>query len=278
MEALSDLLNGFATALTPVNLGWAALGVILGTAVGVLPGIGPAMTVALLLPVTYGLDPTAAFIMFAGIFYGGMFGGSTTSILLNTPGESSSVVTAIEGNLMARQGRAAQALATAAIGSFVAGLIGTMLLVLLAPFIVKVAVGIGAPDYFAIMMLAFIAVTAVLGSSRIRGFASLAIGLAIGLIGIDQATGQQRLAYGIDIVVVAVGIFAIGEALWVAAHLSRRPDDIIPTGRAFMNREDWRRSWKPWLRGTALGFPFGALPAGGAEIPTFLSYVTEKRL
>jgi putative tricarboxylic transport membrane protein len=285
MEALTDLLNGFATALTPVNLGWAALGVILGTAVGVLPGIGPAMTVALLLPVTYGLDPTAAFIMFAGIFYGGMFGGSTTSILLNTPGESSSVVTAIEGNLMARRGRAAQALATAAIGSFVAGLIGTLLLVLLAPYIVRIAVGIGAPDYFAIMMLAFIAVTAVLGASRIRGFASLAIGLAIGLIGIDQATGQQRLTFGIpqladgiDIVVVAVGIFAIGEALWVAAHLSRRPADIIPTGRAFMNREDWRRSWKPWLRGTALGFPFGALPAGGAEIPTFLSYVTEKRL
>ena len=285
MEALSDLLNGFATALTPTNLAWAALGVILGTAVGVLPGIGPAMTVALLLPVTYGLEPTAAFIMFAGIFYGGMFGGSTTSILLNTPGESSSVITAIEGNLMARKGRAAQALATAAIGSFVAGLIGTMLLVLLAPTIVDLAVEISAADYFAIMMLAFIAVTAVLGSSRIRGFASLAIGLTLGLIGIDLATGQQRLTYGIpqladgiDIVVVAVGIFAIGEALWVAAHLRHRPPDIIPTGRAFMSRQDFSRSWKPWLRGTALGFPFGALPAGGAEIPTFLSYVTEKRL
>jgi putative tricarboxylic transport membrane protein len=285
MEALSDLLNGFATALTPTNLAWAALGVILGTAVGVLPGIGPAMTVALLLPVTYGLEPTAAFIMFAGIFYGGMFGGSTTSILLNTPGESSSVITAIEGNLMARKGRASQALATAAIGSFVAGLIGTMLLVLLAPTIVDLALEISAADYFAIMMLAFIAVTAVLGSSRIRGFASLAIGLTLGLIGIDLATGQQRLTYGIpqladgiDIVVVAVGIFAIGEALWVAAHLRHRPPDIIPTGRAFMSRQDFSRSWKPWLRGTALGFPFGALPAGGAEIPTFLSYVTEKRL
>jgi putative tricarboxylic transport membrane protein len=285
MDALSDLLNGFATALTPTNLAWAALGVILGTAVGVLPGIGPAMTVALLLPVTYGLDPTAAFIMFAGIFYGGMFGGSTTSILLNTPGESSSVITAIEGNLMARGGRAAQALATAAIGSFVAGLIGTMLLVLLAPTIVDVAVEIGAADYFAIMLLAFISVTAVLGASRIRGFASLAIGLTLGLIGIDLATGQQRLTFGIpqladgiDIVVVAVGIFAIGEALWVAAHLRRRPPDIIPTGRAFMSRQDLSRSWRPWLRGTALGFPFGALPAGGAEIPTFLSYVTEKRL
>jgi putative tricarboxylic transport membrane protein len=284
MEALSDLLNGFATALTPTNLAWAALGVILGTAVGVLPGIGPAMTVALLLPVTYSLEPTAAFIMFAGIFYGGMFGGSTTSILLNTPGESSSVITAIEGNLMARHGRAAQALATAAIGSFVAGLIGTMLLVLLAPTIVDLALEISAADYFAIMMLAFIAVTAVLGASRIRGFASLAIGLTIGLIGIELTTGQQRLTYGvpqladgIDIVVVAVGIFAIGEALWVAAHMRRRPPDIIPTGRAFMSREDFSRSWKPWLRGTGLGFPFGALPAGGAEIPTFLSYVTEKR-
>jgi putative tricarboxylic transport membrane protein len=284
MEALSDLLNGFATALTPTNLAWAALGVILGTAVGVLPGIGPAMTVALLLPVTYSLEPTAAFIMFAGIFYGGMFGGSTTSILLNTPGESSSVITAIEGNLMARHGRAAQALATAAIGSFVAGLIGTMLLVLLAPTIVDLALEISAADYFAIMMLAFIAVTAVLGASRIRGFASLAIGLTIGLVGIDLATGQQRLTFGvpqladgIDIVVVAVGIFAIGEALWVAAHMRRRPPDIIPTGRAFLSRQDFSRSWKPWLRGTGLGFPFGALPAGGAEIPTFLSYVTEKR-
>jgi putative tricarboxylic transport membrane protein len=284
MDALVDLLNGFATALTPANLAWAALGVILGTAVGVLPGIGTAMTVALLLPVTFGLDPTAAFIMFAGIFYGGMFGGSTTSILLNTPGESSSVITAIEGNLMARRGRAAQALATAAIGSFVAGLIGTTLLVLLAPAIVRLALGISAADYFAIMLLAFTGVSAVLGVSRIRGFASLAIGLTIGLIGIDLQTGQQRLTFGIpqladgiDVIVVAVGMFAIGEALWVAAHLRRRPADIIPTGRAFMSREDLKRSWKPWLRGTALGFPFGALPAGGAEIPTFLSYVTEKR-
>jgi putative tricarboxylic transport membrane protein len=286
MEAFSALLDGFATALTPINLFYAVVGVILGTAVGVLPGIGPAMTIALLLPLAAGIeDPTSAFIMFAGIFYGGMYGGSTTSILLNTPGESASVVTAIEGNKMARGGRAAQALATAAIGSFVAGTIGTLLLVFVAPLIVKVAVRIGAPDYFAIMVLAFVAVTAVLGASRVRGFASLAVGLMIGLVGIDQTTGQQRLTFGIplladgiDVVVVAVGIFAVGEALWVAAHLRRRPAEIIPVGRAWMNREDWSRSWKPWLRGTAYGFPFGALPAGGAEIPTFLSYVTEKKL
>jgi putative tricarboxylic transport membrane protein len=285
MGALSDLLHGFGTALTPVNLAYACMGVILGTAIGVLPGIGPSMSVALLLPLTFGLDPTAAFILFAGIYYGSMYGGSTTSILLNTPGESSAVVTAIEGNLMAKRGRAAQALATAAIGSFVAGLIGTALLVFVAPLIVKVAINIGAADYFAIMVLAFIAVTSVLGSSRIRGFASLAIGLMIGLVGIDLQSGQQRLTFGIpqladgiDVVVVAVGLFAIGETLWIAAHLRRRPADIIPTGRAWMSRDDFSRSWKPWLRGTALGFPFGAIPAGGAEIPTFLSYVTEKRL
>jgi len=282
---LGPLMEGFATAATPMNLLYATIGVILGTAVGVLPGIGPAMTVALLLPVTYSLEPTSALIMFAGVYYGGMYGGSTTSILLNTPGESSSVVTAIEGNLMAKQGRAAQALATAAIGSFVAGTIGTALLVACAPIVTRFAVSMGAPDYFAVMLLALLAVSAVLGSSRLRGFCSLGLGLAIGLIGIDKVSGQQRLTFGqpqladgIDIVVVAVAIFALGEALWVAAHLRRKAAQIIPVGQPWMGRKDWQRSWKPWLRGTAFGFPFGALPAGGAEIPTFLSYITEKRL
>src|SRR5688500_7867074 len=168
MDVLTALLDGFATAATPTNLLYALVGVLLGTAVGVLPGLGPAMTVALLLPVTYALEPTSAFIMFAGIYYGGMYGGSTTSILLNTPGESSSVSTAIEGNKMAKSGRAAQALATAAIGSFIAGSIGTALLVLCAPFVVDFAVSLGSPSYFAIMVLALLAVTAVLGSSRLR--------------------------------------------------------------------------------------------------------------
>src|SRR5690349_9706969 len=285
MDNLNWLLQGFEQAATPMNLLYAVIGVLLGTAVGVLPGIGPAMTVALLLPVTYNVNPSAAFIMFAGIFYGGMYGGSTTSILLNTPGESSSVVTAIEGNKMAKAGRAAQALATAAIGSFVAGTIGTALLAVCAPIVVQFAVSLGAPSYFAIMILALLAVTAVLGSSRLRGFASLALGLAIGLVGIDSVTGQRRLTFGqplladgLDIVVVAVAIFAVGEALWVAAHLRRTPLHAIPVGQPWMGKSDWKRSWKPWLRGTAFGFPFGALPAGGAEIPTFLSYVTEKRL
>ncbi|MDI3194054.1 tripartite tricarboxylate transporter permease [Pseudarthrobacter sp. AL07] len=285
MDVFSSLMDGFATALTPMNLLYAVIGVILGSAVGVLPGLGPAMTIALLLPVTYVLEPTSAFIMFAGIYYGGMYGGSTTSILLNTPGESSSVVTAIEGNKMAKAGRAAQALATAAIGSFVAGTIGTALLAVFAPIVVEFAVSLGSPSYFAIMVLALLAVTAVLGSSRLRGFASLGLGLAIGLVGMDSVTGQRRLTFGqplladgLDIVVVAVAIFAVGEALWVAAHMRRTPLHVIPVGRPWMGKQDWKRSWKPWLRGTAFGFPFGALPAGGAEIPTFLSYVTEKRL
>jgi putative tricarboxylic transport membrane protein len=282
---VENLLDGFVHVMAPGNLLVALVGVVAGTAVGVLPGIGPAMTVALLLPLTYGLAPTQAFILFAGIFYGGMYGGSTTSILLNTPGESSSVVTAIEGNKMAKAGRAAQALATAALGSFVAGTLATLALVLVAPLVVDFAVSLGAPDYFALMLLAFAAVAAVLGRSRIRGFASLLVGLTIGLIGIDRVSGQQRLtlglpqlADGIDVVVVAVGVFAVAEALWVAAHLRRGPVSVVPVGRPWLGRADWARSWKPWLRGTALGFPFGALPAGGAEIPTFLSYVMEKRL
>ena len=283
MESIELLLEGFANALTPAHLAYAAIGVILGTAVGVLPGVGTAMTVALLFPITYSVEPTGALIMFAGIYYGGMYGGSTTSILLNTPGESSSVITALEGNKMAKNGRASQALATAAIGSFVAGTIGSILLVALAPTVAHWVVQLGAPSYFAIMLLALISVTAVLGDSKLRGFISLFLGLSIGLIG--TASGQPRLTFGndlladgIDIVVVAVAIFAIGEALWVAAHLRRKTPEVIPVGRPWMSRADWSRSWRPWLRGTGVGFPFGALPAGGAEIPTFLSYIGEKRL
>jgi putative tricarboxylic transport membrane protein len=285
MDSLTQLIDGFGTALTPANLLLAALGVLLGTFIGVLPGIGPAMAVALLLPVTYGLDPVAAMIMFAGIYYGGMFGGSTTSILLNTPGESASVVTAIEGNQMAKRGRGSQALAAAAIGHFVGAMAGTIAIVLLAPAVASLAVDLGAPDYFAVMVLAFIAVTSVLGRSRVRGFASLLIGLTLGLVGLDEMTGQSRLTFGslelsdgIDVVVVAVGLFAVGEALWVASRLRHTSGEPIPVGRPWLGRDDLRRTWKPWLRGPLIGFPFGAIPAGGAEIPTFLSYATEKRL
>ncbi|MEU6784500.1 tripartite tricarboxylate transporter permease [Nonomuraea angiospora] len=285
MESLQLLIDGFAAALTPVNLLYALVGVTLGTLVGVLPGIGPAMTVALLLPITFTVPPASAFIMFAGIYYGGMYGGSTTSILLNTPGESSSMITALEGNKMARRGRAAQALATAAIGSFVAGTIATALLVVAAPAVVSFAISFGPEDYFALAILAFTAVSSVLSRSVVRGLASLGLGLVIGLVGIDQQTGQARLTMGIpqlldgiDVVIVAVGLFALGEALYVASRLRHDTPEVVPVGRAWMGREDWRRSWFPWLRGTALGFPFGALPGGGAEIPTFLSYAAEKRL
>jgi len=286
MDAFGDLAAGFAVALTTENLLWALIGVVLGTAVGVLPGIGPALTVALLLPVTYRLEATSAFIMFAGIYYGGMYGGSTTSILLNTPGESASIVTALEGNQMARRGRGAAALATAAIGSFVAGTIGTLGLTFLAPVMVELGLAFGPAEYFALVVLAFTTITTLLGASVARGMLSLFFGLSLGLVGIDTLSGQSRFTFGvsqlldgIDVVTVAVGLFAVGETLWVASHMRHDAGDIVPVrGTIWMTKAEWQRSWRPWLRGTAIGFPIGSLPAGGAEIPTFLSYALEKRL
>lgn len=286
MDSVNQLLNGFSVALQPINLMWALIGTFMGTAVGVLPGIGPALTIALLLPVTANIEPTSAFIMFAGIFYGAMYGGSTTSILLNTPGESGSMMTALEGNKMARKGRGAAALATAAIGSFVAGTIATLALTFLAPPIAELAFLFKPQDYFALMLLAFLSVSVVMGTSKVRGFIALFIGLALGLMGIDKQTGVQRLTFGIpdmldgvDMTVVLVSLFAIGETLYVASRFAGTPPRLNPlAGGIWMTRDDWRRSWKPWLRGTALGFPIGALPAGGAEIPTFLSYALERRL
>jgi putative tricarboxylic transport membrane protein len=286
METLQALLDGFAVALSWQNLLWAFLGVTLGTAVGILPGIGPALTVALLLPVTYNLDPVGSFIMFAGIYYGGMYGGSTTSILLNTPGESASIITAIEGNQMARRGRGVAALATAAIGSFIAGTIATLGLTFVAPIMVDAALRFGPADYFALMVLAFTTVAAVLGSSLLRGLSSLLFGLGLGLVGIDLQTGQARytlgsleLLDGISVVIVAVGLFAVGETFYVASRQRRGQQNVEAIkGSIWMNRDEWSRSWRPWLRGSFLGFPLGSLPAGGAEIPTFLSYALEKRL
>jgi putative tricarboxylic transport membrane protein len=282
---VEELIAGFGSAISPSNLLFALIGVTLGTAVGVLPGIGPALTVALLLPLTFRLDAASALIMFAGIYYGGMYGGSTTSILLNTPGESASIIAALEGNKMARAGRGAAALATAAIGSFVAGTIATIGLTFVAPFMVAVALSFGPPEYFALMVLAFTTVAAVLGRSVLRGLIGLAIGLAIGLVGIDVQTGQARLSLGIpqlldgiDVVIVVVGLFAVGEALVVLGRGEHRGTVTPVKGARWLSKADFRRSWRPWLRGTALGFPIGALPAGGAEIPTFLSYSAEKRL
>jgi putative tricarboxylic transport membrane protein len=286
VDALAQLAHGFVVAFSPLNLFWAFIGSVLGTAIGVLPGIGPALTIALLMPVTTKMNPTGAFIMFAGILYGAMYGGSTTSILLNTPGESGAIMTALEGNRMARYGRGAAALATAAIGSFVAGTLGTIVLTFAAPAVAELAFIFGPADYFALMVLAFTSVSCVLGASRVRGFVSLFAGLALGVMGIDAQTGQARLTFGsaelldgMELVVVLVGLFAVGETIYVASRYGGGALQINPlAGGLWMTREDWRRSWKPWLRGTALGVPIGALPAGGSEIPTFLSYMVERRL
>jgi len=284
MDTFGLLAQGLVAALQWQNLIYALIGVTLGTAVGVLPGIGPALTVALLLPVTYKLDPAGSLIMFAGIYYGGMYGGSTTSILLNTPGESASIVTALEGNKMARKGRGGPALATAAIGSFVAGLIATLALAFIAPWVVQFALSFGPADYFALMVLAFITVSAAFGDSALRGLTSLFIGLGLGLIGIDLQTGQTRLAFGIpdlldgiEVTTLAVALFAIGETLKTCGDPGQLKEEVLAVkGSVWMTIEDWKRSWPAWLRGTAIGFPIGAMPAGGADVASFLSYSTEK--
>ncbi len=287
METLNLLFQGFAVALQPMNLVWALIGSMLGTAIGILPGIGPALTIALLLPVTVSVGPVSAFIMFAGVFYGAMYGGSTTSILINTPGEAGSMMTALEGNKMARNGRGAAALATAAIGSFVAGSFATIMLTFAAPVVAELAFYLKPADYFALAVLAFTSVAVVMGASRVRGFISLFIGLAFGVIGIDNMTGQARMTFGaadlldgIELTVVLVSLFAIGEVIYVASRFNREKDEMveIKKGKKWMTKSDWQRSWRPWLRGTFIGFPIGAIPGGGSEIPTMISYTAEKKL
>src|ERR687893_856596 len=239
MEAFLSLAHGLSIAIQPTSLLFALVGVLLGTAVGVLPGIGPALTVALLLPITFKLDPAGSIIMFAGIYYGGMYGGSTTAILINTPGESASMATALEGNLMAKAGRGGPALATAAIGSFVAGTIATLGLTFLAPYLVDIAVSFGPEDYFALMCVAFVTVSATFGDSPVRGLTSLFIGLVLGLIGIDLLTGQARLTFGvpelvdgIEVTTLAVGLFAVGEALYVASRRHVHEEKLEAGGRS----------------------------------------------
>lgn len=285
MEIFDALLQGFITAATPANLLWALVGCALGTAVGVLPGIGPAVAVAMLLPITAKVEVTASMIFFAGIYYGAMYGGSTASILLNTPGETASMVTAMEGNKMAKSGRAGAALATSAIGSFVAGTIATVVVTLFAPSVAEFAVKLGPPEYFMLMVLAFTTVSAVLGQSALRGMTALFLGLAAGCVGMDQISGAARytggkmeLLDGIDIVLVAVGLFAVAEVLYAALYEGKVSETQNRMGRVHMTGRDWKRSIPAWLRGTVIGTPFGCIPAGGTEIPTFLSYATEKKL
>ena len=244
METLNLLFQGFTVAFQPMNLVWAFIGSMLGTAIGILPGIGPALTIALLLPVTISVGPVSAFIMFAGVFYGAMYGGSTTSILINTPGEAGSMMTALEGNKMARNGRGAAALATAAIGSFVAGTFATIMLTFAAPAVAELAFYMKPADYFALTILAFTSVAVVMGTSRVRGFISLFIGLAFGVIGIDKMTGHPRMTFGsadlldgIELTVVLVSLFAIGEVIYVASRYHKQKDEIsgIKKGKRWMS-------------------------------------------
>ena len=286
MGSVDYWLKGFETAFSSGNLLYGFIGTFLGTLVGVLPGIGPALAIGLLLPITLKVQATQALIMFAAIYYGAMYGGSTTSILLNTPGESGSVITAVEGNKMARAGKAGAALATSAIGSFIAGTIATLLLALFAPKLADIAIKVQPAGFLALIITAFATVGTLLGSSRVRGIVALAVGLTVGLVGADLQSGSLRLTFGnqnaidgIETVTVIVALFALGEVLYLASRFKHEVWQIIPTGgRVMMNRQEWKRSWKPWLRGTAIGFPLGIIPAGGSEVPTFLSYAVEKKL
>ncbi len=287
MESLSLLLEGFSQALTPINLLWVFVGAFLGTAVGVLPGLGSSMAVALLLPVTFSLDPVGAFIMFAGVYFGGLFGDSTMGILMNTPGGSTAIATTFEGHRMAKDGRAPQALATSAIGAFIGGLIATTLVVFFAPKLAEIAVMFGPAEYFALAIFAFIATASVVSDSALKGLTSLVIGLAFAVVGIDGISGASRftadipqLFDGISIIVITVAILALGEVLHVASRIHR--DDkltaITVSGRPFLSRGEFREALPAWLRGTAFGVPFGVIPVGGAEVPTFMAYGTERKL
>ena len=287
MENFMSLLGGFETALSPMNLLWVLLGAILGTIVGVLPGLGSAMAVALLLPITFKLDPTGAFIMFAGIYYGGLFGDSITGILLNTPGNSSAIAATFEGHKMALAGRAPQALATSAIGAFTGGLLSTILVAFGAPYMAVIATQFGPAEFFALTVFAFVAISAVVADSVLSGLAALLIGLALAVVGIDGQSGASRFTFGIpqlfdgiDIVIVTVGLLALGEVIHVASKYSKGPaaKSITVSGRPFLTWKEMREAFPAWLRGTAFGVPFGVIPVGGSEIPTFLAYGNERRL
>lgn len=286
MDALHYIIQGFEIAATPINLWYTFLGCLMGTVIGVLPGIGPAAGIALLIPVTFGMNPTSALIMMAGMYYGAMYGGSTTSILINTPGESSSVMTAIDGYQMARNGRAGAALAVSAIGSFIAGTISVILLTMLAVPLASFALRFGPAEYFTLMLFAMTAVAALTGSSVAKGILSMLLGLVIATVGIDLQSGQARytlgvpeLQDGVGFIVVVVGLFAIAEVFsGMEAYFKGESEIIRIKGRLWLTREEWRRSMVPIMRGSMIGFFIGVLPGAGATIATILSYSTERSL
>jgi len=285
MDILSHLATGFAVALTPVNLLYCFLGSFIGTAIGVLPGLGPPATIALLLPVTYGIPATSAVILLAGIFYGAMYGGSTTSILLNIPGEAASVVTCLDGYHLARQGRAGAALAISAFGSFIAGTLSIVGLMLLAPPLASFALKFGPPENFALLVLGLTMVGYLAGESMTKGLMMACLGLLLGTVGLDPIMGTQRFTFGVfkfsegfEFILVAMGLFGIGEVLVNVERV--RKTEVFQTKILGLlpNREEWRASAAPIARGSLLGFFIGVLPGGGAIISSFISYALEKKL
>lgn len=280
----ADMGTGFSVALAPENLMFGLLGVLIGTAVGVLPGLGPSVAIALLLPLTFGLEPTTAFILFGGIYYGTMYGGSTTSILINTPGDAASSVSTFEGYPMAKKGLGGVALATSAIGSFIGGTFATFMLMIAATSLASATLWFGPPEYFALMLFALTMVTGMAGKSMPRALFALGLGLGLAMIGIDLQTGENRLTFGvqelyggIDVALGAVGLFAVGEALWLIAAPPSGPTEQLPTNRLWLKMDEWKRSFIPWMRGSLVGFSSGLLPGTGATFATFMSYGVERR-
>ena len=286
METLQHILHGFVVATQPINIAYLFGGCLLGTVIGVLPGIGPAAGIALLLPVTTGLPPTSALIMLAGIYYGAMYGGSTTAILINTPGEAGSVMTTLDGYQMARNGRAGAALAISAIGSFIAGTLGIVLLTLLAVPLSTFALRFGPAEYFTLMVFALTAASALGGDSLAKGLIATLLGLMIATVGIDLQSGLARYTFGLpqlqegfSFIVVVVGLFAVSEVfVAIEEHLSGTAKPMRVTGPIWITREEWRRSVKPIARGGIIGFLVGVLPGAGATIASILSYTVEKKI
>jgi putative tricarboxylic transport membrane protein len=285
VDTLQSLLYGFSVSLTPTNLLYCALGVLLGTLVGVLPGIGPLGGITLLLPTTFGMEPISAIIMLAGIYYGAMYGGSTTSILVNIPGEAASVVTCFDGYQMARKGRAGPALSIAAIGSYIAGSLSVLGLMLLAPILARVALKFGPPEQFSLMVLGLIILAYMGTGSVLKALMMIILGLALAMVGIDHLSGFMRFTHGyvelgdgISFLAVAMGLFGIAEIL-INLEQTVVPEVIKPKLSTLLpTREDWKRSLGPILRGSGIGFLIGILPGAAHIISTFVSYAVEKRL
>jgi TctA family transporter len=285
MEILGNLALGFGVALSPFNLLMCLVGVMLGTLIGVLPGVGPVATIAMLLPITFNLNPIAALIMLAGIYYGAQYGGSTTAILVNLPGESSSVVTCLDGYQMARQGRAGPALATAAIGSFFAGCVATLIVAMFAPPLAEVALKFGPSEYFSLMVLGLVAAVVLAHGSLIKAIAMVILGLMLGLVGTDVNSGVLRFAFGVSeladgigFVTVAMGMFGLAEIIANLEQKGHREVFTSKVGKLMPSKEDWKRIWGPILRGTFLGSALGILPGGGALLASFGAYTLEKKV